>query len=71
MPDPDIEAAFNDDNIGKLLKPEDRRPLYHFIRNLKGKKQKLAEEETKRADQGHLISEKGLMYVNQKTYDLH
>ncbi len=64
MSDPDVEAPFKDELIGTLLCPEDRRPLYHFVRNLKGRRHKLAEEEAKRTEQVHLISEKGLMYVN-------
>jgi hypothetical protein len=71
MEEPDVAAAFNDKAIGGQLMPEDRKTLHNFAYYLKARKRKEIEEEAKRVEQEHHISEKGRMFVNQKTYDLH
>jgi hypothetical protein len=71
MEEPDVAAAFSDEKIGPHLKAEDKKTLQNFAYYLKTRRRKDIEEEAKRLEQEHLISEKGRMFVNQKTYDLH
>ena len=71
MEEPDVAAAFSDEKIGPHLKAEDKKTLQNFAYYLKTRRRKDLEEEAKRLEQEHLISEKGRMFVNQKTYDLH
>jgi hypothetical protein len=70
MDDPEVAAVFQDPELGKVLKPDDRKALTNFVYQLKLKRRKDGEEETKRQEQERLISERGRIFVNQKTYDL-
>ena len=56
--------------MGKELKPEDRKILANFVYHLKLRRRKDGEEEIKRQEQERLISERGRIFVSQKTYDL-
>ena len=71
MDEPDVAAAYSDEKIGPLLQQEDKKTLHNFAYYLKTRRRKDYEEEAKRIDQEQIISEKGRMFVNQKTYDLH
>jgi hypothetical protein len=71
MDEPDVDSVFKDENVGKLLKPDDRKILINFAYNLKSRRRKEEEELSSRAQQERVISEKGKMFVNQKTYELH
>ncbi len=71
MEDPDVTAAYEEPEIGKLLKPDDKKALQNFIQYLKTRRKKQQAEEEKRTEQQQLISEKGMMFVGQKIYDLH
>jgi hypothetical protein len=64
MEEPDVAAAFNDEEIGPQLKPDDRKTLLNFAYYLKARKRKEIDEEAKRVEQEHQISEKGRMFVN-------
>jgi hypothetical protein len=64
MEEPDVAAAFNDERIGAQLKPDDRKTLHNFAYYLKARKRKEFDEEAKRVEQEHQISEKGRMFVN-------
>ena len=64
MDDPDVAAAFNDETIGVQLKPDDKKTLHNFAYYLKARKRKELDEESKRVEQEHQISEKGRMFVN-------
>ena len=70
MDDPEVAAVFEDAELGNVLKPEDRKALTNFVYQLKVRRRKDGEEETKRHEQERLISERGRIFVNQKTYDL-
>jgi hypothetical protein len=71
MEEPDVTAAFEDEDIGKLLKAEDRKTLSNFLYHLKSRRKKEDEDEAKKTEQERIISEKGKLMVDQKTYDLH
>ena len=49
MDEPEVDSAFADENIGRLLKSEDRKTLINFVYNLKSRRRKEEEEESKRA----------------------
>jgi hypothetical protein len=38
MEEPDVTAAFEDEDIGKLLKAEDRKTLSNFLYHLKSRR---------------------------------
>jgi hypothetical protein len=40
MEEPDINAAFNDSEIGNMLKPDDRKVLSNFVYHLKSRRRK-------------------------------
>jgi hypothetical protein len=40
MDEPDVDSVFKDENIGKLLKPDDRKTLINFSYNLKSRRRK-------------------------------
>jgi hypothetical protein len=64
MDDPNLDAVLNNESIGTLLGPDDRKPLSNFIYHLKIKRRRLEEEEKKRIEHGNLTSEKGKSFVN-------
>ena len=45
--------------------------LQNYVYNLKIRRRREDEEEARRIEKEQLISEKGRMLLNQKTYDLH
>jgi hypothetical protein len=64
MEDPDVAAAFSDEKIGCLLRPEDKRALQNFAYSLRVRRRKEDEDYAKRLEQEQQISEKGRMFVN-------
>ncbi len=64
MDEPDVACVFNDETIGGQLNPDDRKTLHNFAYYLKARKRKEIDEEAKRLEQEHQISEKGRMFVN-------
>jgi hypothetical protein len=64
MEEPDVSAVFEDEDIGKHLKAEDRKTLSNYLYNLKSRRKKEDEDEAKRAEQERVISEKGKLLVN-------
>jgi hypothetical protein len=48
MDEPDVDKVFADEAVGKLLKPDDRKTLINFAYNLKSRRKKEDEEESKR-----------------------
>jgi hypothetical protein len=71
MQDPDVNAAFKNEELAQVLKPEDRKALSNFVYHLKSRRRKDDQEEAKRSEDEKQISEKGRMFVSEKTFDLH
>jgi hypothetical protein len=71
MDEPDLAAVLNDQHIGSQLQPGDKKKLENMVYYLKMKRKKEKEDQEKKLEQDHLISEKGMMFVSQKTFDLH
>jgi hypothetical protein len=70
MESPELSAVYADESIGKMLTPEDKKPLSNFIFYLKQKRKRLEEDEAKKQEEEKQNSEKGRLFVSQKTYDL-
>jgi hypothetical protein len=70
MESPELSAVYADESIGTMLTPEDKKPLTNFIFYLKQKRKKHEEDEAKKQEEEKLNSEKGRLFVSQKTYDL-
>jgi hypothetical protein len=71
MQNPDVNAAFKNEELAQVLKPEDRKALSNFVYHLKSRRRKDDQEEAKRSEDEKQISEKGRMFVSEKTFDLH
>ncbi len=56
--------------LGKILLPDDRKALHNFIDHLKRKRKQKKDEESRRLEEERLNSEKGQIFINQKTYEL-
>jgi hypothetical protein len=50
MQDPDVNAAFQDEGLAQVLKPEDRKTLNNFVYHLKSRRRKENEEELKKSE---------------------
>jgi hypothetical protein len=48
MDHPDLAAVYADDSIGKMLAPEDKKPLLNFFFYLKLKRKRQEEEDAKK-----------------------
>ena len=59
MQDPEVNAAFKNEELAQILKPEDRKSLNNFVYHLKSRRRKDDEEEAKRTEDEKQISEKG------------
>jgi hypothetical protein len=70
MEAPDLSGVYADEAIGKLLTPEDKKPLSNFLFYLKQKRKKHEDDEAKKQEEEKMNSEKGRLFVSQKTYDL-
>jgi hypothetical protein len=64
MEDPDVTAAFENEDIGKQLRAEDRKTLSNYLYHLKARRKKEEEDEAKRTEQEKMISEKGKLLVD-------
>jgi hypothetical protein len=64
MDEPDVAAVFNYETFVGQLNPDDKKTLHNFAYYLKARKRKEIDEENKRVEQEHQISEKGRMFVN-------
>ena len=50
MQDPDVNAAFQNEQLSKILKPEDRKTLSNFVYHMKSRRRKDNQEELKRSE---------------------
>ncbi len=67
---PDLSGVYADDSLGRMLKEDDKKPLQNFLFYLKLKRKRQADENAKKEEEEKLNSEKGRLFVSQKTYDL-
>ncbi len=71
MEAPDLNAVISREDLRELLSPEDKKLLQYFIVNLRARRKREKEAESKRSDMQHGITEKGRNFVGQETYELH
>ena len=64
MQDLDVNSAYQNEDLAKVLMPEDRKTLNNFVYHLKSRRRKYDEEEAKRTEDEKQISEKGIMFVS-------
>ncbi len=64
MQEPEVNAAFNNEELAQILKPEDRKALNNFVYHLKSRRRKDDLEEAKKTEEEKQISDKGIMFVS-------